>query len=264
MFLRNLGRFLRGAFWIKSAHADDGDNADPTPTPGGDGDDASKTFTQADIDRVVGERLARAEAQFATKHELDSLKAKASELDALRGEAAKKEQASKDAALVKSGDLDKLRTDYDERLRAKDTALETSQKLFEATLLDTSTQSAMAAVADQLHEGASETFAEKLRGRLGVTFDPETRRATVYPLGESGERAYDASGNPLTIDATVAGLLKAHPFLVKPAKGGSGSTPTPSSPPSDGLDALRDRAAKKPNRENLAAHLGAHISQVTE
>lgn len=47
----------------------------------GGGGDPTKTFTQADVDRIVGERLNRQKAQFA---DYDTLKAKAAEADELR------------------------------------------------------------------------------------------------------------------------------------------------------------------------------------
>lgn len=52
---------------------------------GGDGDGGEQTFTQADVDRIVANRLSRARKEFA---DYDDLKAKAAKLDEV--EAAKK------------------------------------------------------------------------------------------------------------------------------------------------------------------------------
>ena len=53
---------------------------DPAPTP--DPPAGEKTFTQADLDRIVAERLARAKAQPPADY--DQLKAQAAELEALK------------------------------------------------------------------------------------------------------------------------------------------------------------------------------------
>lgn len=50
---------------------------------GGDGKTADKTFTQADVDRIVGERVTRTKAQFA---DYDELKRKAADADRLAQE----------------------------------------------------------------------------------------------------------------------------------------------------------------------------------
>lgn len=61
-----------------------------TPTPNPPKGDEGKTFTQADIDRIVADRLARERSKYA---DYDELKAKAAKLDEL--EAANKSEADK-------------------------------------------------------------------------------------------------------------------------------------------------------------------------
>jgi hypothetical protein len=63
--------------------AGDGDGKDGAGKDGGNGGDAGKTFTQADLDRIVGERLTREKAKYA---DYDDLKTKAAEADKLRQE----------------------------------------------------------------------------------------------------------------------------------------------------------------------------------
>ena len=60
-----------------------GDGGAGTNGEQGGGGDSTKTFTQADLDRIVGERLNRQKAQFA---DYDELKTKAAEADRLRQE----------------------------------------------------------------------------------------------------------------------------------------------------------------------------------
>lgn len=81
---------------------------DPTPNPGDPtpGGDGGKTFTQADLDRIVTERLNRQKAQFG---DYDALKAKAADFDKLQDankselekaqEAARKAEEARVAAL---------------------------------------------------------------------------------------------------------------------------------------------------------------------
>lgn len=65
---------------------------DPTP-PADDKGDEGKTFTQADLDRIVAERLTREKSKYA---DYDELKAKASKLD--EQEAANKSDIEKATA----------------------------------------------------------------------------------------------------------------------------------------------------------------------
>ncbi|MCI8476730.1 MAG: hypothetical protein HFE97_00065 [Oscillospiraceae bacterium] len=52
-----------------------------TPTPEASGDQGEKLFTQADLDRIVGERLARAKRDKATDDREAVLKARENRLD---------------------------------------------------------------------------------------------------------------------------------------------------------------------------------------
>lgn len=63
---------------------------EPPENPPASKQDEGKTFTQADVDRIVADRLKRAESKFA---DYDDLKAKAGKLDEI--EAANKSEADK-------------------------------------------------------------------------------------------------------------------------------------------------------------------------
>ena len=52
-----------------------------TPTPEASGDQGEKLFTQADVDRIVGDRLARAKKDRANDDREAALKAKEARLD---------------------------------------------------------------------------------------------------------------------------------------------------------------------------------------
>jgi len=239
----------------------EGDDGAPSTPPAGSGGAAEQTFTQDELNRIVGERLARAKTQFEAEHDLPTLTAKAAELDRANADQAEKDRAKADAALLKTGDADKIRADYDARLAAKDDAAAVKEQMFTGKLRDAFANIAMARVADQLHEEAKPTFAGMVRDRLGVTFDVETQKVDVFPVGESGQRAYDAQGDPLTIDATVKGLLEGNAFMRLPTAGGSGSAAPGGSPTVGQLERSKEIATKHPTRDALAGMLGAIVSQ---
>lgn len=72
---------------------------DPTP-PAGGGDPtppvADKTFTQADLDRIVGERLAREQAKYADYDDLKTAAGKLAELEAANQTEAQRIAAERD------------------------------------------------------------------------------------------------------------------------------------------------------------------------
>ncbi|ASR85411.1 scaffolding protein [Mycobacterium phage Cain] len=80
------------------APADSGDKGGDKGDKGDKGE--GKTFTQADVDRIAGERAARERAKFG---DYDDLKVKASELDAIReGEKTELQKALDRAAAAES------------------------------------------------------------------------------------------------------------------------------------------------------------------
>jgi len=262
MFPRYLGRLLRGAFATKAAYAEEGDDAAPNDPPGGSGGDGSKTFTQHDVDRMIGERLNRADAQFRKTHDLDGLTAKAGELDGIRSDQAAKDAAKRNADAIKSGDLTKITAEFDERLAAKDTALESAQAMFTGKLREAFGAVHVAKVVDGLHDGAKDQFARMVQDSLGVKFDMETQAVAVYPVGPEGNRAYNANGDPLTIDAVVKGLLEGHPYMRKPAPGGSGAKQgVGGGNAAVGLDRAKEVAEANPSRDSLAGLLGAMTAE---
>ena len=202
---------------------------------GGNGDGGEeRQFTQAEVDRLIGERLARAEDGFRRRHDLDALQTKAAELERVQAELARKDRARKDSDLKRNGDVDKLTEEYDRRLQAKDEAFETAKSVFANYIVDTHARIAATRVADRLHEDAKPLFGSLVRDALGVEIDVENRSFDVFPVGENGHRAYDSNGDPLTVDGVVEGVLNKHAYLVKASGGGSGAAPSrPAGPRSD-------------------------------
>ena len=265
MTLRQIGRHLRGALLIRSAYADEGGNGDLSTSLAGNGDgNKQTTFTQDELDTIIGQRLARAEQTFKASHDLVGLTAKAEELDALKGETARKEQERADAALLKGGDADKIAAEYETRLAAKDQAMAVKTQQVTGKLRAAFASIAMARVADQLHEEAKPTFSGMLSDRLGVNFDDEAGEVKVFVVGESGQPALNASGDPLTIYATVDAILSANAFLRKPSPGGSGAPTTPGAQPGSPVTDAAKTAEQNPNHDHLAALLGKIVDTSPE
>lgn len=75
-------RHLHARPWFDlAAHEDPPAPAPPAPAPPTPDPDADKTFVQADVDRIVSERLAREKAKYA---DYDDVKAKAEQFDAVQ------------------------------------------------------------------------------------------------------------------------------------------------------------------------------------
>lgn len=92
----------------------------PEPTPPAPADPpADKTFTQADLDRIVADRLARQKAQFG---DYDALKAKAAEFDQLT-EQQKSDAEKAVAAARREGFTEAQQKANDRYLKAKAHAL---------------------------------------------------------------------------------------------------------------------------------------------
>lgn len=80
--------------------------ATPEPTEGG------KTFTQADVDRILSERLGREKEKLEKKYEgFDQIKAKASEFDKLTESTKSEIQKATEAAQVAASERDTFRSE---------------------------------------------------------------------------------------------------------------------------------------------------------
>jgi hypothetical protein len=116
------------------------DNPTPTPTPEPAGDPKPDTFTQADVDRIVAERLKREREATKTKYaDYDDLKARAGEATTLEERiAAMEDRATK-------AETEALRAKY---------AVDVPEKL--RPLLTGTTDEELKAQRDLIVEGESE------------------------------------------------------------------------------------------------------------
>jgi hypothetical protein len=169
-------------------------SADRTAAPAGSGA-AEKTFTQAQLDKILEDRLARQRAQFG---DVDELKAKASRLDELEASQqseAEKQRAAREKAEQKAADAEQ---------RANQTLEAANDRLRRA-----------AVVAEAAKQGA---------------VDGED----VFRLLDASKLTIDDDGNVQGADVAVKGLLEAKPHLIGSASmriapahfdGGTGGTP---------------------------------------
>lgn len=141
---------------------------DPTPTPDTDptGDPKPETFTQADVDRIVAERLKREREATKTKYaDYDDLKAKAGEATTLEERIAAMELRAKEAEIAA------LRAQY---------AADVPEKL--RPLLTGTTDEDLKAQRDLIVEGEAE------RRRNGNRVPKEGTSTTSDPTGDDGMR----------------------------------------------------------------------------
>jgi hypothetical protein len=145
--------------------------ADPTPAPA----PAEKTFTQADVDRMISERLGRQKQQYA---DYDSLKAAQAELDQLKaGQLSEQEKLQKQ--------IEKL---TQKAAEAEAKALE-KERLAQTTLIRSAVVSEAA--------------------RLGFA-NPED----AYKLLDAPP-AIGEDGKPAGVAEAVAALAQSRPYLLK-------------------------------------------------
>jgi len=192
---------------------------------------AVPTFTQADLDRVLAERLKRAE----TGH-TKQLKALRDALGIddnadLTGTIAElREQAAKAAQPPKPDKTAEAVAEVEKRMQARIAKLESDSAARLAdmtakahtTLIDAEVRTLLARVGDRITLDAAPLLDRVLRAQLAV--DEETYR--VIPVDAEGHPAMDDRLKPLGTGDVLETLLKQYPSLVRAnVTGGSGATP---------------------------------------
>jgi hypothetical protein len=142
---------------------------DPKPTePTGDEGKTPETFTQADVDRIVADRLKREREATKTKYaDYDDLKAKAGEATTLEERIAAMEQRTKEA------EVSALRAQY---------AADVPEKL--RPLLTGTTDEELKAQRDLIAEGEAE------RKKNGNRVPKEGTSTTSDPTGDDDMREF--------------------------------------------------------------------------
>jgi len=166
------------------------------------GEGQGKTFTQEEVDRIIGDRLARTKSQFA---DYDDLKK-------VREEHAKEQDKLKQDELVRQKKYEEAEGTYKKTIAEREAMLSAK----DAQLLNMTLTQAIAAEA------------MKQNGFVDETIALVRNTATVTKDGQVIMKAKDANG--IEKDVTVEEGLKAfyaqRPHLVKASgQGGSGTPP---------------------------------------
>lgn len=177
MWIKQLGRTM----WA----ADEGEGGAVTPQPAGG---QSRTFTQEQLDAIVGERATRAKGAAISELLGELGFERADDLKALV-KAAKERQASEQTEAQK--------------LQAQ---LEAAQKR-EGTL------------TAQLREQALQMAVQAAAQKVGIV-DAEVALALVR-----GQITFDDKGTPLEVEKAVSALAQAKPYLRAQGSGGSATNP---------------------------------------
>ena len=165
---------------------DKGTGNDQAGTPPAGTPPAGGQFTQADLDRIVGERLTRERAKFA---DYDEAKKAAEELKALK--ASQLSETEKRDARIKE--------------------LETTQKAAEEKVKAAEAETAKRLIRAEVRMMASS---------LGFTSPDD-----AYALADLVDVAIDDKGAVQGVQKALEALAKAKPYLVGKAPAGPGSPP---------------------------------------
>lgn len=193
-------------------------------------EEAPKTFTQDELDRVVAERVARERKKAEKYANYDELQTKLTALEAT--EEARKKADMSDAERLESEKAEALKKaqESEERSTARETAA--NQRIINAEF--------KALARDNNVPADRIAAALKLADLSGVTVDDE--------------------GNPQGIEDAVKALVDANPYLVEVAKpkpiggGGGGSDPLPDKTKTQLLAEAADKARKSGRLEDQASY----------
>jgi hypothetical protein len=153
----------------------------PAPTP-----DEGRTFTQADVDKIVADRIARERAKFS---DYDDLKTKAGRLDEL--ETASKSEAEK--AAQRAADAEKKWQDAEARALRLEVATSKGLSAAQAKRLTGSSREELEADADELLD----------------TFKPPTEEPKPAPPAGAPREALRPGAAPVEPAPTKEELRKA-------------------------------------------------------
>lgn len=152
----------------------------PNPTPAAATEPASTTFSQADVDRIVAERLTRERGKFA---DYDQLKTKASEFDKLAD--AQKTEAQKAAEALTAAEAKAQAAER--RALLLEVAAEKGITAAQAKRLVGSTREELLADADEFLQSLPGGQPQQASGRRPV----EALKSGSLPAGQSS-----APGDP--------------------------------------------------------------------
>lgn len=162
-----------------------------------------KTFTQAEIDKIVADRLAREQRKLDKK--LDGI-----DLDKARQLMQEQEQAEIERQKERGEFESILKTTVEKKERE----IAAYKQKLEQTLVD----GALLNAASQKNAHQPEQVSALLRGKLKLSED-----GTVEVLDDNGTPRYNDKGDLLSVNELVDDFLTANPHFVRASSGGIGS-----------------------------------------
>ena len=193
--------------WFTLSRHDDPPSPEPTPKPDpAKPDPEPKTFTQAELDAIVGDRLKRQKAQFA---DYDDVKAKASKYDEIEQQSKtelEKVQAERDAAVKVAADAaDRARREalrsaiVAEAAKAGAVAPEQVVALLPAGAVTVNDDGTVEGAADAVKTFLEENKHFKADGRPAGTIDQGPRNDDPIDFRKADKAAVAAELNKLGV-----------------------------------------------------------------
>tara|TARA_R110001632_G_C11309032_1_gene414478 strand:- start:132 stop:839 length:708 start_codon:yes stop_codon:yes gene_type:complete len=162
-----------------------------------------KTFTQADMDKAVAQRLAREQRKY--EKQLSGI-----DLDEARQLLSQKEQLEQD----KMKERGEFETILKQTVEKKDLEINSYKSKLQQTLVD----GAILGAASNNNAVSPEQVSSLLKAQTRLGSD-----GTVEVLDNSGTPRYNDNGDLLTVNEMVGEFLTANPHFVRASKGGTGS-----------------------------------------
>lgn len=199
--------------------ADPDPNPTPDPTP-------DKTFTQADLDRIVADRLAR---DRKGREDYDDIKTKLTALEQAEADRAKAEMTAAERLEAEKAEALKKAQEAEDRSTARETAA--NQRIINAEF-------------------------KSLAREANV---PADRLAAALKLADLSAVTVDDEGNAVGVKEAVEALVSAHVYLVektqpKPLGGRSGGEDVPDKTKEQLLKEAADKARKTGRIEDRIAY----------
>ena len=162
-----------------------------------------KTFSQAELDKIVADRVAREQRKFEKK--LSGI-----DLEEAKALLSQKEQVEQDK-LKERGEFETI---LKQTVEKKDSEIAGYKQRLESTLID----GALLQSASTNNAVSPEQVSALLRKQTRLAED-----GTVEVLDNNGTPRYNDSGDLLSVNEMVSEFLTANPHFVRASKGGTGS-----------------------------------------
>ncbi|WP_313640086.1 scaffolding protein [Paenibacillus sp.] len=214
----------RSRYQLNLQHFAEGDaDPDPNPTPDPTPD---KTFTQADLDRIVADRLAR---DRKGREDYDDIKTKLTALERSEADRAKAEMTAAERLEAEKAEALKKAQEAEDRSTARETAA--NQRIINAEF-------------------------KSLAREANV---PADRLAAALKLADLSAVTVDDEGNAVGVKEAVEALVSAHIYLVektqpKPLGGRSGGEDVPDKTKEQLLKEAAEKARKTGRIEDRMAY----------